>query len=113
MYHVCWFLLHHYLSHKLDLKRNGYTEKSARILRLREILNGVLDTFYIPDLDWTILHDGVNNTMFNDLEDSYQYEAACKSACDYMITDNLKDFKKSGKAFLSVEFPREFLALFA
>lgn len=51
--------------------------------------------------------------MFNDLEDSYQYEAAYKSACDYMITDNLKDFKKSDKAFLTVVSPREFLALFA
>ena len=98
---------------ELDLKRTGYTEKQARILRLREILNGVLDTFYIPDLDWAILHDGVNNTKFKDLEDSYQYEAAYKSACDYMITDNLKDFKKSDKAFLTVVSPREFLALFA
>lgn len=97
---------------ELDLKRNGYVDKSARIVRLREILNGVLDTFYIPDLNWDILYEGVNNAMFNDLEDSYQYEMACKSVCEYMITDNLSDYKDSDQTIIKIVSPQEFLTLF-
>lgn len=97
---------------ELDLKRNGYVDKSARIVRLREILNGVLDTFYIPDLNWDILYEGVNNAMFNDLEDSYQYEMACKSVCEYLITDNLSDYKDSDQTIIKIVSPQEFLTLF-
>ena len=97
---------------ELDLKRNGHVDKPSRIAKLREILNGVLNTFYIPELDWEILRTGVNNPSFDDLEDSYQYEVALKCACDYIITDNLSDYKNSDQTFISIVSPREFLARF-
>ena len=97
---------------ELDLKRNGHVDKPSRIAKLREILNGVLNTFYIPELDWDILHTGVNNLSFDDLEDSYQYEVALKCACDYIITDNLSDYKNSDQTFISIVSPKEFLAKF-
>lgn len=97
---------------ELDLKRNGHVDKPSRIVKLREILNGVLNTFYIPELDWEILRTGVNNPSFDDLEDSYQYEVALKCACDYIITDNLLDYKNSDQTFISIVSPKEFLAKF-
>ena len=97
---------------ELDLKRNGHVDKPSRIVKLREILNGVLNTFYIPELDWEILRTGVNNPSFDDLEDSYQYEVALKCACDYIITDNLSDYKNSDQTFISIVSPKEFLAKF-
>lgn len=97
---------------ELDLKRNGHVDKPSRIAKLREILNGVLNTFYIPELDWEILRTGVNNPSFDDLEDSYQYEVALKCACDYIITDNLSDYKNSDQTFISIVSPKEFLAKF-
>ena len=95
---------------ELDLKRNGFIDKQARIARLREILNGVLDTFVIPELDWTILYEGVNNIAFTDLEDSYQYEVACRIASNYLITDNLNDYKNSDQTIISILSPVEFLS---
>lgn len=95
---------------ELDLKRNGFIDKQTRIVRLREILNGVLDTFAIPGLDWNILHEGVNNVSFTDLEDSYQYEVACRIACDYLITDNLNDYKNSDQTIITILSPLEFLS---
>lgn len=97
---------------ELDLKHNGYANKPVRIARLREILNGVLNTFYIPELNWNILFEGVNNLSFNDLEDSYQYEAACNSFCDYILTDNLSDYKKSDQTAISILSPKDFLIKF-
>lgn len=97
---------------ELDLKHNGYVDKSVRIARLREILNGVLDTFCIPELNWSMLFEGVNNMSFNDLEDSYQYEVACKSICDYILTDNLSDYKQSEQISISILSPKEFLTKF-
>ena len=94
---------------ELDLKRKGLVDKSVRIVRLREILNGVLETFHIPELDWVILYAGVNNEQFYDLEDSYQYEVACKNACDYIITDNLSDYKNLDQAFPLIVSPQDFL----
>ena len=95
---------------ELDLKRNGFIDKQARIARLREILNGVLDTFVIPELDWNILYEGVNNIAFTDLEDSYQYEVACRIASNYLITDNLNDYKNSDQTIISILSPVEFLS---
>ena len=77
---------------------------------LREILNGVLDTFVIPELDWNILYEGVNNIAFTDLEDSYQYEVACRIASNYLITDNLNDYKNSDQTIISILSPVEFLS---
>ncbi len=95
MHHVCRFILYHLI--ELDLKHNGYTDKPVRIARLREILNEVLDTFYIPELNWNVLFEGVNNLSFNDLEDSYQYEAACNSFCDLPLLsfNNCHDHSRS------------------
>ena len=93
----------------MDLKHNGYSEKTARIARLREILNGILSTFFIPDSDWAILYKGVNNTLFNDLEDRYQYEVAIKSRCHYLITDNLSHHKNSDQSLIKVLSPHESL----
>ena len=95
---------------ELDLKRNGFIDKQARIARLREILNGVLDTFVIPELDWNILYEGVNNIAFTDLEDSYQYEVDCRIASNYLITDNLNDYKNSDQTIISILSPVEFLS---
>lgn len=87
---------------ELDLKHKGYTEKEKRVERLREILNGVLSTFIIPELDGMILKKGVNNIFFSDLEDSYQYEAAVKSSCDVFLTDNISDFKYADQRVLKI-----------
>lgn len=94
---------------ELDLKRKGYEEKSERIAQLRNILNGVLGTFFIPEMDWNILYAGVHNEAFHDLEDSYQYEVACQSACQYLITDNLSDYKNANQDTISIVSPQDFL----
>lgn len=38
------------------------------------------------------LHEGVSNNDFDDIEDSYQYQAFLKSDCEYLVTINVQDF---------------------
>lgn len=50
--------------------------------------------------------------QFSDLEDSYQYAVARKCYCDYIITDNLSDYKNSDQSSIFIVSPQDFLNKF-
>lgn len=74
-----------------QLKKNGL-DKKERISLLRLILSEILDRLAIVPQTGDDLQEGVDDTRFADLEDSYQYQAFKKSQCDYLITINTHDF---------------------
>ncbi len=96
---------------ELHLKRNGYSDKEQRIERLREMLINILSTFSIADIFSDDLIDSVNNYDFTDLEDSYQYKAAMKAECNYLITINISDFKGTDTTSMKIVTPADFLPL--
>lgn len=96
---------------ELHLKRNGYSDKSLRIEKLREMLINILSTFSIADIFSDDLIDSVNNFDFTDLEDSYQYKAAMKAECNYLITININDFKCADTTNMKIMTPADFLPL--
>lgn len=97
---------------ELHLKRNGFEDKESRIVRLREILQNVLDVFSVSDIFASDLLDSIRDDSFTDLEDSYQFRAALAAECDYLITINARDFKDADTSHVKVLLPSEFLQLF-
>lgn len=65
----------------------------------------VLVTLY--DLNDKIVELALNDSDFPDFEDGIQYYTALESQCQFIVTRNLKDFKKSAIPVLS---PKEFLS---
>ncbi len=96
---------------ELHLKRNGYSDKDQRIEKLREMLANVLSAFSIADIFSEDLIESVNNHGFTDLEDSYQFKAAVKAGCNYLITININDFKGADTTSVKIVTPADFLTL--
>ncbi len=61
----------------------------------------------IHELNDKIIELALNDTDFGDFEDGLQYYTALEAECDFIVTRNLKDFKKSS---LPVFSPKEYLA---
>lgn len=93
---------------ELNLKHSGYSDKESRINRLREILNNILDSFSLSDVFTDDLRIAANDASFSDLEDSYQYRAALNAHCDYLITDNMNDFKNADQTNIKILEPKDF-----
>ncbi|MBQ8153893.1 MAG: hypothetical protein IJ069_09495 [Prevotella sp.] len=56
-------------------------ENNIRLEKLRTILNGILDLFQFAIQTPQSIVDGVNDTLFSDLEDSYQAHTAVNESC--------------------------------
>ncbi len=76
------------------LKEDKTLTKEERIVRLRYILNGVLGMFRLANQLQSCIYDGVNDTLFDDLEDSYQAHVANDLGCDILLTINEKHYKQ-------------------
>lgn len=64
-----------------------------RLTNERKILLRILDTFQISVANKTGLLQGVIDTSFKDLEDSYQFQSALNCGADVLLTINMKDFE--------------------
>lgn len=94
---------------EIHLKRNGYEEKETRIEKLREILSSILQYFNIAELTSNKLFASIKDYAFSDLEDSYQYRAAITAKCDFLITDNISDFKNADMTKIRIVSPKDFI----
>ena len=74
------------------LKADQSLSKQDRLSQLRYILNGVLGTFKLADQLTLSIKGGVNDPLFDDLEDSYQAHVASDMGCDILLTINEKHF---------------------
>ena len=75
----------------------------------RSILLPILENFEIKDLDRNKLLSGVSDPRFQDLEDSYQYQAAVNAQCSVLLTINKKDFKNVKGDEIVIVTPQEFI----
>ena len=76
------------------LKADSSLSKEDRLERLRFILNGVLDTFKLCGQFSDSVREGVNDLLFDDLEDSYQAHAGKGIGGDVLLTINKKHFEQ-------------------
>lgn len=92
------------------LKTDQSLTKEIRVSRLRYILNGVLGIFTLTDQFEQSISDGINDLLFDDLEDSYQAHVACDSGCDILLTINEKHFSGfNGLHSIKVMTPMSFI----
>jgi len=77
---------------ELQLKKVFKLSKRERIEVLKTILEELLDKLIIVPQDNNDLRAGLDDISFDDLEDSYQYQAFVKAGCDYFVTINIKDY---------------------
>lgn len=98
-----------YLAEKY-LKRDPNLSKEERLRRLRYILNGILGTFKLCTSHYGSIGKGVNDLLFDDLEDSYQAHAAEDMGCDVLLTINDKHFSLFNESSsVNVMTPRSFI----
>ncbi|MBQ9640513.1 MAG: PIN domain-containing protein [Bacteroidaceae bacterium] len=97
-----------YLTDRL-LKEEGYNNPQ-RLKILRHTLSTLLSFFEIANCSRTEFLLGTLDQQFNDLEDSYQLQAANAASCEYLITNNIKDFQKSDITNVRIITPTEFAA---
>ena len=52
---------------------------------------------------------GTNDTAFDDVEDSFQYQCALQNKCDALVTINLSDYRGADIQKIDVYSPVEFV----
>ena len=103
-FYTITYLTERYLKADLSLS------KQERIFQLRFILNGLLGTFRLADQITQSIKEGVNDQLFDDLEDSYQAHVASDMECDVLLTINEKHFAHfSGQSSVKVFTPSSFI----
>ncbi len=94
-------------------KTTNYT-KDQRLEMLREILITLFNRFITANINSDAFLRAVENDLFTDLEDSFQWQNTIVSECDVILTLNIKDFKnvrdsKCPKVLSPKEFIEEYL----
>jgi predicted nucleic acid-binding protein len=74
---------------RMDIHRPEQTE------RLRQTLNTVLSLATVIDMNHKHIVLGVNDTTFDDVEDSFQHQCAVQNHCDAIVSINIRDFAGS------------------
>lgn len=92
---------------EIFLKNKGF-EKAERLQRLRDTLESLLVYINVVGHTKAQLLKGIRDMEFQDIEDSYQYQAALIANCECLITSNIKDFKDLESPLIEIVTPREF-----
>lgn len=92
---------------EIFLKNKGF-EKAERIQRLRDTLESLLGYINVAGHTKAQLLRGVRDVEFQDIEDSYQYQAALVADCECFITSNIKDFRDLDSPLIDIVTPKEF-----
>ncbi|MBR6202964.1 MAG: type II toxin-antitoxin system VapC family toxin [Bacteroidaceae bacterium] len=95
------------------LKSDQTLTKEERLRKLRYILNGVLGTFKLCNQMDDIFSEGVNDILFDDLEDSYQAHVAEKTGCEVLLTVNDRHFAHFAEhSMIKVMTPQTFISTY-
>lgn len=87
-----------YLMHKHGIRRGELTNRLLTYLHI----------FQVAEHDKTSLMTALTKS-FNDVEDSFQYQCALKNNCDYLLTNNLRDYKAQNRGDITIMSPLHFL----
>ncbi len=93
---------------RMELKRQGI-HRPEQTLRLRSTLNTILSMVSTVGITHKRIVQGVNDTSFDDIEDSFQYQSALQSKCNALITINLRDFSNVDAGKIEIMSPTEFV----
>ena len=92
---------------RMELKRKGI-HRPEQTLRLRTMLNTVMSMVTVSGLSQKRINKGINETAFDDVEDSFQYQCGLQAKCDALITINLRDYNNADTSKMEIMSPTEF-----
>ena len=91
-------------AHEITTLAYFLTERFKNKAGAKNIINEILDIFTTIPINERILRDSLNSNIY-DFEDAVIEQAALRENLDYIISNNIDDFKKSKvKAIIPVEF---------
>jgi len=98
----------HIASHEVTTLAYFLSDKYKNKSGYKNILNDILDLLSTISVNETMLRKALTSKV-TDYEDAVIEQAALKEGLDYIITNNISDFKK---AEIKPITPREYLTLF-
>lgn len=93
---------------RMELKRKDI-HRPEQTLRLRTMLNTVLSMVTVGGLSHKRIIKGVNDTTFDDVEDSFQYQCGLQAKCEALVTINLRDYNNADTSKMEILSPTEFV----
>ena len=73
------------------------------------MLNTVLSMVTVGGLSHKRIIKGVNDTTFDDVEDSFQYQCGLQAKCEALVTINLRDYNNADTSKMEILSPTEFV----
>lgn len=93
---------------RMGFKRQGI-HRPEQTLRVRKTLTSVLTLATVANVSHKRIMDAIKDLSFDDVEDSFQYQCALQSKCDYLITINLHDYSNADTSQIRILSPEEFV----
>ena len=93
---------------RMELKRKDI-HRPEQTLRLRTMLNTVTSMVTVGGLSHKRIIKGINDTAFDDVEDSFQYQCGLQAKCDALVTINLRDYNNADTSKMVIMSPTEFV----
>lgn len=93
---------------RMELKRKDI-HRPEQTLRLRTMLNTVTSMVTVGGLSHKRIIKGINDTAFDDVEDSFQYQCGLQAKCDALVTINLRDYNNVDTSKMVIMSPTEFV----
>jgi len=93
---------------RMELKRKEI-HRPEQTMQLRATLDTVMSMVTVGGLSQKRVTHAINDTAFDDVEDSLQYQCALQSKCDVFITINLRDYRNADTANMEIMSPTEFV----
>ena len=93
---------------RMELKRKEI-HRPEQTMQLRATLDTVMSIVSVGGLCQKRVTKAINDSAFDDVEDSLQYQCALQSKCDAFITINLRDYRNADTALMQIMSPTEFV----
>ena len=93
---------------RMELKRQEiYRPKQT--IQLRATLDTIMSMVAVGGFSQKRVMQAINDVLFDDVEDSLQYQSALQSKSDVLITINLRDYRNANTAEMEIMSPTEFV----
>ncbi|MCF0216815.1 MAG: PIN domain-containing protein [Fibrobacteraceae bacterium] len=87
---ISGYVAAHSISNMFFILRKFYSEEERR-----EILRGIISFLPVVEINHYLVESALSRVDFHDFEDCLQDECAIAISADYIVTNNIKDFRQS------------------
>lgn len=92
---------------RMELKKRGI-HRPEQTVQLRDVLKTILSLVKVVGTGHKNMLAALDDSAFDDMEDSFQYRCALQNKCDALVTINLRDFHGAEASKIEVLSPTEF-----